>query len=227
MISANEQRVLFRRITNVSCETIQSLEKYYDFLQREQKKINLIGSGTLNKIWIRHFLDSAFSMNIIKDLYSKNRSNMKIMSLLDVGSGAGFPGIVLAILFIQEKIRIKVFLAESNQKKAFFLKRLVLFLKLNVDVIPKRAELFVGKKFDFIVSRAVAPLDKLFDIVSPISSNKSLFIFYKGKNWINEYEIIKKKWKLKSLVVKKNQYAEESEGVVLIMKGLSSFRKKV
>ena len=67
----------------------------------------------------------------------------------------------------------------------------------------------------------------LFDIVSPISSNKSLFIFYKGKNWVDEYEIIKKKWKLKSLIVKKNQYDEESEGVVLIIKGLGSLRKKV
>ena len=224
MKSIIEQRDLFRRKTNVSCETMQRLDKYYEFLQKEQKKTNLIGSGTLDKIWTRHFLDSAFSMSIIQDVYSKRRSNMKTMSLLDVGSGAGFPGIVLAILFMQENMRIKVFLAESNQKKAFFLKELVSFLKLNANVIPKRAELLVDKKFNFIVSRAVAPLDTLFNIVFPISSYRSLLIFYKGKNWVDEYKIIKKKWKLKSLVVKKNKYDEDSEGVVLIIEGLNFLR---
>ena len=74
------------------------------------------------------------------------------------------------------------------------------------------------------MSRAVAPLDKLFNIVFPISSYRSLLIFYKGKNWVDEYKIIKKKWKLKSLVVKKNKYDEDSEGVVLIIEGLNFLR---
>ncbi len=224
MKSINEQRNLFRRKVNVSCETMKKFDEYHDFLQEEQKNLNLVGPSTLNKIWIRHFLDSAFLMNVLEDLNFRHLSKKKSISLLDVGSGAGFPGIVLALLFNQEKVSINVFLAESNQKKVSFLKRLVSSLKLKVTIIPKRVELLRGKRFDFIVSRAVAPLDKLLSIVFPINSIKSSMIFYKGKNWTDEYEIIKKKWKLKSLIVKKNEYDEESDGVVLIIKGLSFSR---
>ncbi|MDC3090980.1 16S rRNA (guanine(527)-N(7))-methyltransferase RsmG [Rickettsiales bacterium] len=226
MKSIGEQRNLFKRKANVSCETMKMFDQYHDFLQEEQKNINLIGPGTLDKIWVRHFLDSAFLVNILVNLNFRDLSKKKCISLLDVGSGAGFPGIVLAILFNQKKVAINVFLAESNQKKASFLKRLVSLLRLKVTIIPNRVELLRGKKFDFIVSRAVAPLDKLFSIVFPINSIKSSMIFYKGKNWREEYEIIKKKWKLKSLIVKKNEYDEESDGVVLIIKGLSLQRNK-
>ena len=115
----------FTRFTQVSRETITSLKKYEDILINANKTLNLIGKSTINDIWTRHFLDS---VQVI-DFIDKNDK-----TLIDLGSGAGFPGIVVALVAKDRKIAIKIKLIEKSPKKAKFLKDLIDKLNLNVEV---------------------------------------------------------------------------------------------
>ena len=108
----------FSRFTRVSRETIISLEKYENTLIEANKTLNLIGKSTVNQIWTRHFLDS---VQVI-DFIDKNDK-----TLVDLGSGAGFPGLVLAITLKDRKIPLKVKLIEKSPKKVKFLKNLLFY----------------------------------------------------------------------------------------------------
>ena len=116
----------FSRFSQVSRETINSLVKYENMLLEANKKLNLIGKSTINDVWFRHFLDS---VQVI-DFIDKNNK-----SLIDIGSGAGFPGLVLAIVLRDRKIPLKVKLIEKSPKKIKFLQDLISELGLNVDLI--------------------------------------------------------------------------------------------
>ena len=120
------QITTFNRFTRVSRETITSLKKYENLLIKANKNLNLIGSSTIKQIWIRHFLDS---VQVI-DFIDKNDKTM-----IDIGSGAGFPGLVLAIVAKDRKIPLKIKLIEKSPKKVKFLRDLINNLHLDVEVI--------------------------------------------------------------------------------------------
>ena len=138
----------FRKITNVSYETITKLNKYLILLKNSQLKFNLVSNRSLEDIWNRHFLDS---FQIIKFIGNNKR-------MLDFGSGAGFPGMVCGICSTNY-----VYLVDSNKKKVSFLKQIKKKLNLkNVFVYHTRIENFrTKKKFDVICSRAVSSLENL------------------------------------------------------------------
>ena len=140
----------FSRFTRVSRETITSLIKYEDLLIKANEGLNLIGNSTINQIWTRHFLDS---YQVI-DFIDKNDN-----SLVDLGSGAGFPGLVLAIVSKDKKIPLKIKLIEKSSKKVKFLKEIINELNLKVDVynqnIFKEQINLIG---DVFVARAFKPL---------------------------------------------------------------------
>ena len=98
-MSKDTQITTFNRFTRVSRETIISLKKYEDYLVSANKNLNLIGNSTIKDIWYRHFLDSA---QVIDFIDKKNKT------LIDIGSGAGFPGLILGILLKDRKIPFKV-----------------------------------------------------------------------------------------------------------------------
>ena len=118
----------FSRFTQVSRETIISLNKYEDLLKKANENLNLIGKSTVKEIWTRHFLDS---VQVI-DFIDKNQK-----TLLDLGSGAGFPGLVISIAMRDRKVPLKVKLIEKSPKKVKFLNKLIRELKLDVEVINK------------------------------------------------------------------------------------------
>ena len=213
------QKEKFKLKYDVSRETMKKLEKYEAILKASQRKFNLIGKSTENKIWARHFYDSAFSTKFIVDIISRNEN--KKFNLIDVGSGAGFPGLVVALM-CQKSPNISFTLIESNKKKAFFLENVVAHLELNVKVLNKRVE-EESEKFDFIVARAVAPLNKLLKLVSKISKKDSILLAFKGQSWKEEVRLLKKEWNYKSLIVKNNKDLENSRGVLLL---IYSFSKK-
>ena len=102
----------FSRFSQVSRETINSLIKYEHLLIKTNKGLNLIGKSTLNSIWHRHFLDS---MQVI-DFIDKNDK-----TLVDIGSGAGFPGLIVSIIAKDKKFPLKIKLVEKSPKKTIFL----------------------------------------------------------------------------------------------------------
>jgi len=176
----------FSRFTRVSRETIISLNKYEDKLIKANKDLNLIGNSTINEIWTRHFLDSAQ----VIDFIDKNNKTM-----IDIGSGAGFPGLVLSILLKDRKIPTKVKLIEKSPKKAKFLQELINELKLDTEVLNKNIFEYQKKLSDDVyVVRAFKPLKIILELIHNQAENwKKIFIFL-GKTGKNELLQTSKMW---------------------------------
>ena len=163
----------FNRFSQVSRETIKGLKKYEFRLIEANKKFNLIGKSTINSIWTRHFLDSAQVIDLID-------KNSKI--LIDLGSGAGLPGIILAIMAKDRKISLKTKLIEKSSRKAKFLKTIIDDLNLNVEVINKNifesAQKIDG---DVFVARAFKPLEKILELMHNKTEKWQKIIIFLGK----------------------------------------------
>ena len=181
----------FSRFTRVSRETITSFKKYEKELVKANETLNLVGKSTINDIWQRHFLDSAQ----VIDFIDKNDK-----TLVDLGSGAGFPGMVLALLLNDRKIPLKIKLIEKSPKKINFLKNLIKELNLNVEVIGNNI-LKEPIKFseDVFIARAFKPLKIILELIHNKAQNwKKIFIFLgktgksellqASKNWDIEYK---------------------------------------
>ena len=178
----------FTRITQVSRETIISLKKYEDILIKANKSLNLIGNSTIKDIWTRHFLDSAQ----VIDFIDKNDK-----TLIDLGSGAGFPGLIIAILTKDRKIPLKIKLLEKSSKKAKFLENLIDELNLDVEVINQNVFEYSKKMSeDIFVARAFKPLQIILKLIHNNAEKwKKIFIFL-GKTGKNELLQASKIWNI-------------------------------
>ena len=176
----------FTRFTRVSRETIISLKHYEEYLVSANKNLNLIGNSTISEIWNRHFLDSAQ----VIDFIDKNDK-----TLVDIGSGAGFPGLVLAILSKDKKIPIKINLIEKSPKKVKFLKEIIKDLRLDVNVLNQN--IFEDRKIlsqDVLVARAFKPLKIILKLIHSKAENwKKIFLFL-GKTGERELLEASKIW---------------------------------
>ena len=176
----------FSRLTQVSRETITSLKKYENMLIKANKTLNLVGNSTIKDIWTRHFLDS---VQVI-DFIDKNDN-----TLVDIGSGAGFPGLVLAVVCKDRKIPLKIKLIEKSPKKVKFLKNVIEELDLKVEVFNQNI-LEEEIKFveDVFIARAFKPLKKILQLMHNNAENyKKIFIFL-GKTGKNELLQASKSW---------------------------------
>ena len=153
-------------LLNVSRETIGQFRDYLALLEKWQPRINLVANSTLPHAWQRHILDSA-------QLVAFYPSNTK--HILDVGSGAGFPGLVLAIMG-----GVQVDLVESDQRKAIFLSTVIRLLGLPAKVHNHRIETMPNMSPDVITARAVAPLPKLLKILKKQINKDTVCLFLKG-----------------------------------------------
>jgi len=169
---------------NVSRETIDKLKIYKDFLILSNKKLNLIGKTTENSIYSRHFLDSAQIYNIIN----------KKLDIVDLGSGAGFPGLIINLLMEDEKIDGKVILIEKSNKKSNFLLNISNLLNLKIKIYSKKLEDYNFNNQSSVVSRAfkstLSTLDLLFKNISKIEE----IVLLKGKTYQQEIDDAKKKY---------------------------------
>ena len=202
----------FSRITQVSRETITSLNKYEDILIKANKTLSLVGNSTINDIWTRHFLDSAQLIDFI----DKNDK-----TLVDLGSGAGFPGLVLAIMLKDRKIPLKIKLIDKSAKKVKFLKDLINKLQLDVEVINQNI-LEDPKKLldDVFVARAFKPLKIILQLIHNKAKNwKKIFIFL-GKTGKNELLQASKSWDIE---YKQRESITSNDSVVI---EINRLRKK-
>jgi len=179
----------FSRYYQVSRETITSLMKYEELLLEANKSLNLIGNSTINYIWHRHFLDSVQAIDFI----DKNQK-----TLVDLGSGAGFPGLVISVIAKDRKIPLKIKIIEKSKKKVIFLKKVISELKLNSDVVNQNVE---DEKFcfddDTFVARAFKPVPKILELIHNKAQNLKKIIIFLGKNGMSELLQASKNWDIK------------------------------
>ena len=169
---------------NVSRETIEKLNKYKDFLISSNKLLNLIGKTTENHIFSRHFTDSAQIYDLIEDK----------SEIVDLGSGAGFPGVILKILMDYNKKDVNITLIEKSPKKCKFLKDLTDKLDLTIKIINLKIENFKLNKISTIVSRAFKSAVDTMDILFKNNDKIESIILLKGKTYQQELEDAKKKY---------------------------------
>lgn len=212
-----ENKEDFKKYFDVSRETITILENYHLMIKEFGYKNNIISSSSKRNIWCRHFADSAKLFSIIEST-TVTRTN-KPTKICDVGTGAGFPGIVLAILNIEKNKRFNFTLVESNKKKFNFLESVIAKLKLDISITNERAE-NLNQKFDIITARALAPLKIILEYTKNIREPQTILVLPKGKSWEIELEQIKKKWNYDLNVVKNKNILDKTGGVTLILKRL-------
>ena len=165
------------RMLNVSRETVKLLHEYVAMLKKWNKSINLISRKSLNNVWDRHILDCA-QLGVFLPRGKK--------IWLDLGSGGGFPGIVIAILAKSKFPDLEIILVEADKRKSVFLGEVIRKLELNATVLAKRIEDCPVLSADIVSARALAPIKKLlfyFDFHGQLGS-KGLFL--KGKNYTTE-----------------------------------------
>jgi len=167
----------------VSRETIAQLESFAAFLRREAASQNLVSASTLDHIWARHIVDSAQLLAYADVAPSAN--------WLDLGSGAGFPGIVIALLS-----EYKVTLVESRARRIEYLQRALEMLGLDsrVTVAGMPLDKLPTAPYSVISARAFAPLPKLFSLAERFSTNNTLWLLPKGRNAAIEWEDSRDAW---------------------------------
>lgn len=178
------------RLVSVSRETSDRFDRLVAHLLDWQRNINLIAPSTLPHLWTRHIADSAQLLRLAPDA--------KVW--IDLGSGAGFPGLVLACLLTDAPGTI-VHLVESNAKKCAFLRETVRQLRLPAIVHCERIERFVETfegQADVVTARALAPLDRLLPLAAPLLKSPAIGLFLKGQDVAAELTAASKCWNIQA-----------------------------
>ena len=212
MIDSNFIKNSKLSIPNVSRETLDELNNYSLSIIKKNKEINLISSSTEKSINTRHIIDSAQIIDFI------NKNDVKVCT--DLGSGAGLPGIVLAILMKPKKPEFKVIFYEKSYHKSNFLKEISEKFKLNTQIYQKNIFEQENLQTDIIISRAFKPLPVIFEIAFKNFKKFKYIILFLGKSGKEILIEAAKKWKF-DYEEKKSLTSSES----MIVK-ISNLRKK-
>ena len=195
---------------NVSRETFLRLKEYEKLLFKWNAKINLVSRSTLDNFWNRHVLDSAQFLSSVGEKAGK---------WVDLGSGGGLPGLVVAILSDEIEPVNKLFLVEADVRKAVFLKTVCRELGLKVEVYNNRIEELPPMSANIVSARALAPLKTLCLYAKNHLEKDGVAVFAKGENWKAELVEAQKKWIFSYEAVKSTLH----EGsVVLVLRGIKS-----
>jgi 16S rRNA (guanine527-N7)-methyltransferase len=207
----------FQRVFGVSRETTERLTTYAELLVRWQHTINLVAPSTLRDVWHRHFADSA-------QVWSHRPPSA--LTWLDLGSGAGFPGLVLAIMASDPLIGqpgTRHFLIESDSRKAAFLREVARSVGVAVDILCMRIEssetLAKVNSVDCVTARALAPLPRLISWASPFLAPESVCLFLKGRDAAAELDEAARIW---SFDVQSLPSVTDPGGRVVLLKALKA-----
>ncbi len=172
------------RLTGVSRETFERVSGYLDLLDRWRERINLIGPGEGRHLWRRHVLDS---LQLVEQISSEDKS------VADLGSGAGFPGLILACA-LAERSGASVTLVEKSPRKSEFLRAAGKELGLPVSVLTIRLEDAPGALFDVVTARALAPLPKLLGFAASWLKPSGKALLMKGRDTATELAEAREAW---------------------------------
>ena len=191
---------------NLKQKEVRLIEIFIKELKEKNKSINLVGRSTIDNIWDRHVCDS---IQIVSYIQNKKHK------ILDMGTGAGIPGIFLSILGCS-----KVVMVDSIRKKTDFIKDVITKLNISPKIVNTRLEKFNTIPANYIVSRALAPLEKLISYSLLFSNKETSLLFLKGRNVNNEILEAKKKYNFRYSVFNS---LSSGEGYVL---KINDFKKK-
>lgn len=199
----------FQKAAAVSRETLDRLRAYADLLVKWQAKINLVGPDTIPSLWQRHFLDSAQVFPLLPH---------NIHRLVDMGSGAGFPGLVLAVMGAPD-----VHLIESDQRKGAFLREAARVTGTAVTLHTARIENLAPLGADVVTARALAPLEKLLVWAEPHLAPHGQCLFLKGRGCEDELTTASKEW---NITFERVSSRSDPLGTILHLKEVSRGRAK-
>ncbi|HEX8444677.1 MAG TPA: 16S rRNA (guanine(527)-N(7))-methyltransferase RsmG [Allosphingosinicella sp.] len=180
-MSEDARRILAEQF-GVSRETLDRLSVFVDLLARENQHQNLIARGTFGNIWSRHILDSAQLLRFVP---------AAARTWLDLGTGAGFPGLVVAALH-----PVQVTMVESRRLRVDFLRRAAetLALPSSTQILCSRVERLELPTQDVISARAFAPLDRLLDLGQRFAAPQTRWVLPKGRNAQSELDAVRSSW---------------------------------
>lgn len=191
-------------IQNVSRETMEMLQEFANLLLKWNKAINLIAKSTAEDAFNRHVLDS----------YQITRHIQFGKTWLDMGSGGGLPGIVLAIAAKAEGVDTEFTLVESDQRKCAFLRNAAVEFDLNAKIVAKRVEQHSQPAVSHVSARALAPLSQLLTYAQPFADDDTIYVFPKGQNHIAEVNEARNSWTFDAELIESDTQA--SSAIVII-----------
>ena len=197
----------FQSTFNVSRETLDRLRAYADLLVKWNPRINLVSPNSIPTLWGRHIADSAQLFRFIP----QNTPN-----LLDVGSGAGFPGLVLAIMGAPN-----VHLVESDQRKCAFLREASRVAGVQVTVHADRIEKVPPFEAAILTARALAPLVKILEWTAPFRADPTICLFLKGQSVEGELTEARKQW---TMGIERQQSLTDPSGTILTLREVRRVR---
>jgi len=195
----------FARVSGVSRETLNRLTAYVELLGQWNRRINLVSANTMGDVWRRHILDCA---QLAKHLPRHARI------VVDLGAGAGLPGLVLAAMGVPE-----MHLVECDLRKTAFLREAARIMDVSVTLHPDRIEKLPGFATDAVVARACAPLSQLIDYSEKFLSPQTICLFLKGESAAEELSLARESWSMTAETVAS---LSDPSGVIL---KLSSIRR--
>lgn len=195
-------------LSDVSRETTEQLRLLVALLAKWNPAINLVSRATVQAAWDRHIVDSA-------QIYRFGRAEGH---WVDLGSGGGFPGLVIACLSQGQGHPLRVTLVESDQRKATFLRTASAQLGLETTVISERIEKVPPLQADTLSARALAPLSVLLGFADRHLGQNGLCLFPKGASWRQEVELARKDWHFDMDV---QQSTTDRDGAILCVKAIS------
>lgn len=202
-MSVRQEVLRFQSVFDVSRETISRLETYESLLIKWNPAINLVSKSTLPHIWDRHFADSA-------QIWADRPDSAG--TWLDLGSGAGFPGLVIAVLAAEQMPALHITLVESDARKATFLANVAREMSVDATILSERAENLEPQRADVISARALAPLHKLLGYAMRHRADATICLFLKGANHEIELTEARKYW---TFELQKMPSRTDSGGVIM------------
>ncbi len=185
-MNSARDRESFVRALNVSRETLASFERWQDMLRQWQQRINLVSPASLDDFWTRHALDGAQLAGL---------APQGAKSFIDLGSGAGFPGLAIALMN-KDKPDAAMTLVEANAKKAAFLRAVIAHTGAPAKVFHARIESVPATPHDVITARALAPLPRLLPLAARFAGPDTVMLFPKGRNVLKEVQAVRDCWAL-------------------------------
>ncbi|WP_299983617.1 16S rRNA (guanine(527)-N(7))-methyltransferase RsmG [uncultured Ruegeria sp.] len=193
---------------DVSRETFDRLASYVALLERWNPRINLVSRNSLKDIWVRHIQDS---IQVYRNADSARQ-------WVDLGSGGGFPGMVCAIMAIEDAPRTRFTLVESDQRKSAFLRTVARESGANCRVISRRIEAIEPLDADVLSARALADLTMLMSFCDRHLSNDGAALLPKGETWEKELTEARKEWKFEAEPIRS---LTEPQSVILKIRGVT------